>query len=208
MALEAKRHEVALTSLMLLTRNGSRFAAPPCGAALVGQFATAASLENGAAGIMLSGPDAAIRAIAEMGGGFVTVLSLADAWLRTAAIPTHMELAADFRISGTQACKIIRHAAEHQLVTVARNGKIVEASALVEASRRQIALEFARYAQDLRSYETSAERSAPQALSNADAHAQSAMRAASGRDASQIIRDQYLPSVGRGELTLNFGEGS
>ena len=136
---------MALTSLTLLARQRSRFAAPPCGAALIELFAIAAWADGRPTFTTLGDPDVAIRAIAGMGGGFVTILAVADAWLRKRAIPTHLELAADFRISGTQVCKIIRLAAHHQLVDMGRNGKIVDASALVVAVRRLVAQELALY---------------------------------------------------------------
>jgi len=152
-ALEAERHEVALASLGLLQQDRSRFAARPSGAALVGRLAVASGRADHAAGVSLGEPDGAMRALAALDGGMATALSVADAWIRGKRIPSHKEIGANFRLSASQARKILRLAGEHGLLTFDREGKIADASGLAAASRRLVAHEFALYARCMAPYE-------------------------------------------------------
>jgi len=156
-ALEADRHEVALSSLGLLAQDRSRFAMRPSGAALVGRLAVASGRAERAVGVTLGEPDGPMRALAALDGGLATALSVADAWIRGKRIPSHKEIGASFRLSASQARKILKLAADHALILFDRDGKISDASGLVAASRRLIAHEFALYARCALPFEAQSE---------------------------------------------------
>ena len=153
-AQEAERHEVALASLGLLAQDRSRFAARPRGAALVGRLAVAAGRNDRAVGLTLGEPDGAMRALCALDGGMATAFAVADAWMRGKRIPSHKEMGASFRLSASQARKILRRAADHGLILFDRDGKIADASGLVAACRRLVAHEFALYARSVAPFET------------------------------------------------------
>ena len=153
-AQEAERHEVALASLALLALDRSRFAARPRGATLVGRLAVAASRHEQAVGVTLGEPDAAIREIAALDGGLATAFAVADAWVRGKRTPSHKEIGASFRLSASQARKILRLAADHALIAFDREGKIADAGGLVQASRRLVAHEFSLYSRCIAPFET------------------------------------------------------
>jgi hypothetical protein len=160
-ALEAERHEVALASLGLLQQDRSRFAMRPSGAALVGRLAVASGRAERAVGLILGEPDGAMRAVAALDGGMATALSVADAWSRGKRIPSHKEIGANFRLSASQARKILRLAGDHGLLTFDREGKIADASGLAAASRRLLAHEFALYARCIAPFETAQAETMP-----------------------------------------------
>ncbi len=151
---EADRHEVALASLALLSHDRSRFAMRPHGVALVGRLAVAGARYDGAVGVALGEPDGVIRALAALDGGLATAFSVADAWIRGKRIPSHKEIGANFRLSASQARKILRLAADHSAIGFDREGKICDASGLAAASRRLVAQEFALYARCATPFET------------------------------------------------------
>lgn len=144
-AQETDRHEAALASLRLLVQDRMRYLNPPRGAALVVRLANATQFEQ-ACGLTLGTPDGGLRAIAALDGGLATALAVADAFLRDKRIPSHKEVGASFRLSASQARKILRLGADHGLVTFDRLGKIAEASGLLAECRRLIAHELALYA--------------------------------------------------------------
>jgi hypothetical protein len=144
-AQEAERHEAALQSLQLLVLDRSRHFSPPRGAALVARLATASQFDD-ACGVTLGTPDAGLRAVCALDGGLATAFAVTDAFLRDRRIPSHKEIGASFRLSASQARKILRLAADHDLVVFDRLGKITDASGLVRESRRLIAHELAIYA--------------------------------------------------------------
>src|SRR5262249_6644888 len=133
---EAERHEVALESIGLLERDRSRFATRPRGAALVGRLAIATGRNDKAVGVSLGEPDGPMRAVTALDGGLATAFSVVDAWTRGKRIPSHKEIGASFRLSASQARKILKLAADNALITFDRDGKISDASGLASASRR------------------------------------------------------------------------
>lgn len=160
-ALEADRHEVAMESLGLLAQDKSRFAARPHGPALVGRLAVASSRQGPVAGVALGEPDGAMRAVAALDGGIATAFAVADAWGRGKRVPSHKEIGANFRLSASQARKILRLAADHGLLTFDRDGKIADASALTAASRRLVAHEFALYSRCVAPFEAASTEALP-----------------------------------------------
>jgi len=144
-AQEVERHEAALQSLQLLALDRSRFSNPPRGAALVARLATASQFDH-ACGLTLGAPDGGLRAVCALDGGLATVFAVADAFLRDKRIPSHKEIGSSFRLSASQARKILRLAADHDLVVFDRLGEISDASGLVKQGRRVIAHELAAYA--------------------------------------------------------------
>lgn len=154
-AQEGERHETALASLALLAQDRSRFAARPRGAALVGRLAMiGCGCGDWAAGVTLGEPDGALRAICALDGGMATAFAVTDAWIRGKRVPSHKEIGASFRLSASQARKILRLAADHSLVGFDRDGKICDASGLAAASRRLVAHEFGLYARSVAPFET------------------------------------------------------
>jgi hypothetical protein len=143
---EAERHEGALASLRLLQRDRTRFLSLPCGVNLVARLATAAQFDS-ACGLTLGTANGGLHAIAALDGGMATVFAVAEACLRDKRIPSHKELGASFRLSASQARKILRLAAEHELLVFNGLGKISDASGLLSETRRLIAHELALYAQ-------------------------------------------------------------
>ena len=154
---EAERHEVALASLGLLMHDRSHFAARPRGAALVGRLAVVAGRGERAIGVSLGEPDASMRAVVALDGGLATAFSVADAWIRGKRLPSHKEIGANFRLSASQARKILRLAADHGLVTFDREGKVGDASGLATACRNLVAGEFAIYLRCVAPFETAPE---------------------------------------------------
>jgi hypothetical protein len=152
-AQEAERHEAALSSLALLAEDRSRFTARPRGATLVGRLAIAAGRNPRAVGVMLGDPDGAMRELCALDGGMATIFAVADAWGRGRRTPSHKEAGAAFRLSASQARKILRLASDHSLISFDRDGKIADASALTAACRRLVAHEFALYARAVAPYE-------------------------------------------------------
>ncbi len=144
-AQEAERHDAALKSLRLLSHERTRHLNAPRGAALVARLATSAPFDC-ALGLTVGAPDGGLRAIMALDGGIATALSVADAFLRGKRIPSHKEIGASFRLSASQARKILRIGADHGLIGFDRHGKITEASGLVAQCRRLIAHELALYA--------------------------------------------------------------
>ena len=138
-AQEAERHEAALSSLQLLAQDRSRYLTPPRGAGLVARLATAPQFDL-ACGLTLGTPDGGLRAVAALDGGLATAFAVADAFLRDKRIPSHKEIGVSFRLSASQARKILRLAADHGLV------KIADASGLLAESRRLISHELSLYA--------------------------------------------------------------
>jgi hypothetical protein len=153
-AQEADRHEVALASLSLLSQDRSSFAVRPRGAALVARLAIGASRSESPVGVTLGEPDAAMRSVAALDGGLATAFAVTDAWMRGRRTPSHKEIGASFRLSASQARKILRLAADNGLVGFDREGKINDANGLVQASRRLVAHEFALYARCVAPFET------------------------------------------------------
>lgn len=143
---EAERHEVALASLALLAQDRSRSAARPRGLTLVGRLAVAAARNDRAVGVMLGEPDNPLRAVGALDGGLATAFAVTEAWIRGKRLPSHKEIGASFRLSASQARKILRLAADHGLVGFDREGKIDDASGLAAACRKLVAHEFALYA--------------------------------------------------------------
>ena len=152
-AQESERHEMALASLALLAQDRSRFATRPRGAALVGRLAVGFGRGDWAVGVGLGEPDGALRAISALDGGMATAFAVADAWIRSKRVPSHKEIGASFRLSASQARKILRLAADHSLVAFDRDGKIADASGLATACRRLVAHEFALYARSIAPFE-------------------------------------------------------
>ena len=72
----------------------------------------------------------AMRAVVALDGGLATAFAVADAWIRGKRLPSHKEIGASFRLSASQARKILRLAADHGLVVFDRDGKIGDASGL------------------------------------------------------------------------------
>lgn len=144
-AQEAERHDAALKSLRLLLDERTRHLMAPRGAALVARLATAANFDC-ALGLTVGAPDGGLRAIMALDGGIATALSVADAFLRGKRIPSHKEIGASFRLSASQARKILHIGADYGLIGFDRNGKISEAAGLVAQCRRLIAHELAIYA--------------------------------------------------------------
>ncbi len=155
-AQEAERHEVALASLGLLAQDRTRFVARPRGAALVGRLAVASGRHEGVVGVTLGEPDAALSAVAALDGGLATAFAVADATMRGKCIPSHKEIGASFRLSASQARKILRLAADRGLVAFDREGKIADARDLAVACRRLVAHEFAFYARCVAPFEPAA----------------------------------------------------
>ena len=151
---EADRHEVALASLGLLAQDRTRFAARPRGAALVGRLAVVSGRNDQAVGVSLGEPDAEMRALVALDGGHATAFAVADAWIRGKRLPSHKEIGASFRLSASQARKILRLAADRSLVAFDREGKIGDASGLAAACRNLVAHEFALYARGVAPFET------------------------------------------------------
>jgi hypothetical protein len=143
---EAERHEVALTSLDTLQQERSHFAVRPRGAALVGRLAVASGRHERAIGVMLGEPDAPMRQIGALDGGLATAFAVAEAWIRGKRLPSHKEIGANFRLSASQARKILRLAADSALVSFDRDGKIDDASGLAAACRSLVAHDLALYA--------------------------------------------------------------
>jgi len=144
-AQEADRHEAALQSLQLLALDRSRFQEPPRGAALVARLSTASQFDQ-SCGLSLGAPDGALRVICALDGGLATAFAVADAFLRDKRIPSHKEIGASFRLSASQARKILRLAADHGLVAFDRLGKISDAAGLAAEARRLVAQELSVYA--------------------------------------------------------------
>ncbi len=94
-----------------------------------------------------------MRALAALDGGMATAFAVADAWIRGQRVPSHKEIGASFRLSASQARKILRLAADHGLVVFDRDGKIADASGLAAACRRLVAHEFALYARFVAPFE-------------------------------------------------------
>ena len=167
-AQEAERHEAALASLALLTQGLNRglnqdlthdrlrFATPTRGAALVGRLAIGFGRCEAAVGVTLGAPDGAMRAVCALDGGIATAFAIADAWTRGAHLPSHKEIGQSFRLSASQARKILRLAADHGIVVFDGDGKIADASGLAAACRRLVAYEFAHYARAIAPFETAA----------------------------------------------------
>ncbi len=86
-------------------------------------------------------------------GGLATAFAVADAWQRGKRPPSHKEIGASFRLSASQARKILRLAADYALVTFDREGKISDASGLLSECRRLVAHEFALYARCIAPFE-------------------------------------------------------
>jgi hypothetical protein len=154
---EADRHEVALASLGMLMHDRSHFATRPRGAALVGRLAVIAGRNERAVGVSLGEPDAPMRAVVALDGGLATAFAVGDAWIRGKRLPSHKEIGASFRLSASQARKILRLAADRGLVVFDRDGKIGDASGLANACRNLVAHEFAIYLRCVAPYETAAE---------------------------------------------------
>jgi hypothetical protein len=155
-AQEGERHEATLASLAQLAQDRLRFATRPRGAALVGRLTMSFGRPDPAVGVALGEPDGAMRAICALDGGMATAFSVADAWARGACVPSHKEIGASYRLSASQARKILRLAADHALIVFDREGKIAEASGLVAACRRLVAHEFALYARSMAPFEAAA----------------------------------------------------
>ena len=119
-AQEGERHEAALGSLALLAQDRSRFATRPRGAALVGRLTMGFGRPEPAVGVALGEPDGAVRALCALDGGMATAFSVADAWGRGKRIPSHKEIGASYRLSASQARKILRLAADHSLIVFDR----------------------------------------------------------------------------------------
>jgi hypothetical protein len=160
---EAERHEVALASLGLLAQDRSRFATRPSGAALVGRLAVASGRLDQAVGVTLGEPDESLRAVVALDGGLATIFAVADAWMRGKRLPSHKEIGASYRLSASQARKILRLAADHALIGFDREGKISDGSGLAAAVRRLVAHEFALYARCVTPVETAAAEALPAA---------------------------------------------
>jgi len=152
-AQEGERHEAALASLALLAQDRSRFATRPRGAALVARLAIGYAGGDWVTGVTLGEPDGALRAVCALDGGLATVFAVTDAWIRGKRAPSHKEIGANFRLSASQARKILRLAADHSLVVFDREGKISDASGLASACRRLVAHEFALYARSITPFE-------------------------------------------------------
>jgi hypothetical protein len=152
-AQEGERHEAALASLALLAQDRSRFATRPRGPALVGRLAIGFGRGDWATGVTLGEPDGSMRALVALDGGIATAFSVTDAWIRGKRVPSHKEIGASFRLSASQARKILRLAADHSLVNFDRDGKISDASGLADACRRLVAHEFALYALSIAPFE-------------------------------------------------------
>ena len=140
---EAERHEAALSCLALLGR--TPVATRPHGAELVRRLAANLDDQPGA-GLALGDPDGALRNLAALDGGLATSLAVADAWGRGRRPPSHKELGVCFRLSASQARKILRLAADQGLIAFDRDGRIADASGMVAEARRLIARDFALYA--------------------------------------------------------------
>lgn len=151
---EAERHEVALSSLGLLARDNSRFALRPHGGALVNKLAVLTGRIEHAIGAYLGEPDGAMRAISALDGGLATSFAIAEALARGKRPPSHKEIGASFRLSASQARKILRLAADYGLVCFDRDGKIADASGLLNECRRLVAHEFALYARCIAPFES------------------------------------------------------
>jgi hypothetical protein len=150
---DAERHEVGLASLGLLAQDRSRFAARPRGEALVGRLAVIGGRQDRAVGVTLGEPAGPIRALGALDGGLATAFAVAEAWMRGKRLPSHKEIGASFRLSASQARKILRLAADHALVGFDRDGKIDDASGLAAACRNLVAHEFALYARFVAPFE-------------------------------------------------------
>ncbi len=150
---EAEWHEAALLSFSLLAQDRYRVTARPRGAALVGRLAVMAGRSGHPLGLTLGEPDARLRTLASLDGGMATAFAVADAWKRGQRLPSHKDLGASFRISASQARKILRLAADQGLLHFDRDGKIGDASALASACRHLVAHEFALYARCLTPFE-------------------------------------------------------
>ncbi len=144
-AQEADRHEAALQSLQLLKLDRNRFLPPPRGAALVARVAVASQIDEGCC-LMPGAPDAGLRAVCALDGGLATAFAVTDAFLRDKRIPSHKEIGSSFRLSASQARKILRLAADHGLVTFDGLGKISDVSGLMAECRQLVAHELAIYA--------------------------------------------------------------
>ena len=155
-AQEGERHEVALASMAALAQDRSRFTARPHGPALVGRLALGYDRGERAVGVALGEPDGAMRALSALDGGTATVFAVADAWMRGKRVPSHKEIGASFRLSASQARKILRLAADHSLIVFDRDGKISDASGLATACKRLVAHEFALYAVSIAPFEVNA----------------------------------------------------
>ena len=145
---EAERHEAALESLQLLVLDRARRSPLPRGVSLVSRLAVASQFDH-APGVTLGAPDGGLRAIAALDGGLATAFAVLEAHLRGKRIPSHKEIGASFRLSASQARKILRLAADHGLVSFDRLGKVADASGLAAECRRLIAHELALYARCL-----------------------------------------------------------
>jgi len=79
-------------------------------------------------------------------GGFATVFAVVDAQMRGQTPPSYKDIAQRFRLSASQARKILKSAEARGLMTFDDMGKVAGASGLVEACKRFIARELALYA--------------------------------------------------------------
>ena len=102
---------------------------------------------------MLGEPDGAMHELFAFDGGMATIFAVADAWGRGKRAPSHKEVGAAFRLSASQARKILRLASDHSLISFDRDGKIADASGLTAACRRLVAHEFALYARAVAPFE-------------------------------------------------------
>jgi hypothetical protein len=88
-------------------------------------------------------------------GGFATMMAVAGAHLAGQPAPSHQEIANRFLSSASQTRKILKLAHERELVGFSRDGRIADASRLVEVCKRYIARElsmYAKYSLGLESY--------------------------------------------------------
>lgn len=98
-------------------------------------------------------------------GGFATMIAVVGARLRGQPAPSHQEIGKRFRFSASQARKILKLAEERDLVAFSDEGRVADASGLVELCRRYIARELSMYAKYSLGLETYFVKPAPSRFS-------------------------------------------
>ncbi len=152
--LESDYHVIALSSLAIVSRDAADTA--DCFTPrMVADIATMRERLLEEPGLLLGEPEGEIRSLIALDGGFATVTAVVDAWQRGKRIPSHKEIGNAFRLSASQARKILRLAADFGLIGFDREGKVSDASALLAACKKLIACEFALYQRYVASTETS-----------------------------------------------------
>lgn len=96
-----------------------------------------------------------LSALMQLDGGTATIAAVVDAHLNGRPTPSHQEIGGGFRFSASQARKILKAAESKGLLRFSADGRVEDASGLVEVFQRFQARELALYAKyvfDLETY--------------------------------------------------------